>query len=209
MKLTDLANSAEMVQLPLFDVTCTSQVEITTTSDLHRANSAVCVHLQLSSSGTEMNVKRELKESSIWPPVLRQSRKWLFECLQNLMPFVAFSDRQRREVCWVCVPMKFPCWQSDHVIFAAFTPEHDLPALSRHASLDFLNEEGKTVLGLAADLCLRDFEFIHLKDAYFLGYIIPLLHSAKQNEQIISTLLLEGFFSWLKDFCRGDLFLRH
>lgn len=49
-----------------------------------------------------------------------------------------------------------------------------------------------------------------LKMHTLLGYIIPLLlHSAKQNEQIISTLLLEGFFSWLKDFCRGDLFLRH
>lgn len=34
-----------------------------------------------------------------------------------------------------------------------------------------------------------------LKMHTFLGYIIPLLlHSAKQNEHIISTLLLEGFF---------------
>lgn len=60
-----------MIQLPLFDVTCTSQVKITTTSDLHRANPAVCVHLHLSSSGTEVNVKGELKGSRIWPPVLR------------------------------------------------------------------------------------------------------------------------------------------
>lgn len=178
MKLADLANSTEMVQLPIFDVTCISQVKITTTSDLHRANSAVCVHLQLSSTGTEMNVKEELKENSFWLPVLRQSRKYLFECLQNLMQFAAFSgrvqsERQREEVCWMCVSTKFPCWQADHVVLAALPPEHDPPVLSRHTSLDFLNEEEKTVLGLAPDLCLRDFEFIHLTDAYSFGIYYP------------------------------------
>lgn len=45
IKLADLANSTEMVQLPLFDVTYISQVKITTTRDLDRASSAVCVHL--------------------------------------------------------------------------------------------------------------------------------------------------------------------
>lgn len=178
MKLADLANSTEMVQLPLFDVTRISQVKITTTSDLHRANSAVCVYLQLSSSGTEMIVKEELKESSIWPSVLRQSRKYLFECLQDLMQFAAFSgrvpfERQREEVCCMCVSMKFPCWQADHVVLTAFPPEHDPPVLSRHSSLDFLNEEEKTVLGLAPDLCLRDFVFIHLTDAYSFGIYYP------------------------------------
>lgn len=177
MKLADLANSTEMVQLPLFDVTCISQVKITATSDLHRANSAVCVHLQLSSSGTEMNVKEELKESSIWPPVLRQSRKYLFECL-HLMQLAAFSgrvllERQREEVCCMCVSRKFPCWKADHVVLAAFPPEHDPPVLSRHTSLDFLNEEEKTVLGLAPDLCLSVFEFIHLTDAYSFGIYYP------------------------------------
>lgn len=94
------------------------------------------------------------------------------------MQFAAFSDRvplkrPRGEVWWVCVSMRFPCWQADHVILAPFTPERDPPVLSRHTSLDFLNEEEKTVLGLAADLCSRDFEFIHLKDAYSFGIYYP------------------------------------
>lgn len=59
------------------------------------------------------------------------------------------------------------------MILAGFTPEHDPPVLSRHTSLDFLNEEEKTVLGLAADLCLRNLEFIHLKDAYSFGIYYP------------------------------------
>lgn len=59
------------------------------------------------------------------------------------------------------------------MILAALTPEHDPPMLSRHASLGFLNEEEKTVLGLAADLCSRDVEFIHLKDAYCFGIYYP------------------------------------
>lgn len=115
-----------MVQLPLSDVTYISQVKITTTSDLHRANSAVRVHLQLSSSGTEMNVKGELKVSSTWPSVLRQSRKYLFECSQDLMQFAVFSGRvlleRQRGLLGVCVSVKFPCWQADHVVLAAFTP---------------------------------------------------------------------------------------
>lgn len=45
--------------------------------------------------------------------------------------------------------------------------------LNRQNSLDFLNEEEKTVLGLAADLCSRDFEFIHLKDACSSGICYP------------------------------------
>lgn len=72
---------------------------------------------------------------------------------------------------------------ADRVILVALTLEHDLPMLNRHTSLDFLNEEEKPVLGLAADLCSRDFEFIHLKDAYSFGiyYPPPSLHSAKWN----------------------------
>lgn len=43
--------------------------------------------------------------------------------------------------------------------------------------------------------CVRTLNLYILKMHTFLGYIIPLLlHSAKQNEHIISTLLLEGFF---------------
>lgn len=107
IKLTDLANSTGMVQLSLFDVTYISQVKKATTHDLDRANSDVCVHLQLSSSGTEMNVKGELKESSILPSVLRQSRKYLFECLQDLMQFAAFCGRvlleRQRSLLGVCV----------------------------------------------------------------------------------------------------------
>lgn len=34
-----------------------SQVKISTISDLQRASSALCVHLELSSNGTEMNVR--------------------------------------------------------------------------------------------------------------------------------------------------------
>lgn len=180
MKLADLANSTEMVQLPLFDVTRISQVKITTTSDLHRANSAACVYLQLSSSGTEMTVKEELKESSIWPPVLRQSRKYLFEYLQDLMQFAAFSgrvpfERQGEEFCWMCVSMKFLCWQADHVVLAAFPPEHDPPVLSRHSSLDFLNGKKKRYLVWHQTCVLGTLYLYILQMHTLLGYIIPLL----------------------------------
>lgn len=79
----------------------------------------------------------------------------------------------KEEVCWVCVSVKFPRWRADRAILPALTPEHDLPMLNRHPSLEVLNEEEKTVLGLAADLCSRDFEFIHLKDAYSSGIYYP------------------------------------
>lgn len=113
----------------------------------------------------------------------------------------------------MCVSVKFPHWRADHVILVALTPEHDLPMLNRHTSLDFLNEEEKTVLGLAADLCSRDFEFIHLKDAYSFGIYYPPPSPQCQAELTdhlyFCVLCYLKCFSWLKDFHSGDLFLRH
>lgn len=94
------------------------------------------------------------------------------------MHFAAFNGTVplqgwREEVCWVCMSVKFPRWQADRVILLDLAPEHNLPVLNRHNSLEFLCEEEKPVLGLAADLCSRDFEFIHLKDAYSFGIYYP------------------------------------
>lgn len=81
----------------------------------------------------------------------------MFECLQNLIQFAAFSGRvlleRQRSLLGACVNEVSLLAGRPHVILVDFTPEHDPPVLSRHTSLDFLNEEEKTVLGLAADLC--------------------------------------------------------
>lgn len=66
------------------------------------------------------------------------------------------------------------CWRSDYVISLVSAPEHDLPVINIHTSLEFLNEEEKKmVLGLAADLFSRDLWFIHLRDAYSFGIYYP------------------------------------
>lgn len=86
--------------------------------------------------------------------------------------------------------VKFPCWRADRVILLALTPEHDLPMLNRHTSLGFLNEDEEPVLGLTADLCSRDFEFIHLKDAYSFGiYYPPPSPRGKRDQQVIFTFV--------------------
>lgn len=109
--------------------------------------------------------------------------------------------------------MRFPCWQADRVVVEALTPEHGLLMLNRHTSLDFLIVEEKAVLGLAADLCSRDFKFIHLKDACSFGIYYPPPSTQSQTELTdhfyFCVLCYLKCFSWLIDFHRGDLFLRH
>lgn len=82
--------------------------------------------------------------------------------------------------------------------------------LNRRTSLDFLNEEEKLVLGLAADLCSRDFEFIHLKDAYSFGICYPpppQCHAELRDHFYFCVLCYFVFPD--KYFHRGDLFLGH
>ena len=72
---------------------------------------------------------------------------------------------------WVCVSGRFPRWRADRA--AVLAAEHSPPALGRQTSLEFLNGEEKPALGLAADVCSRDSDFIHLKDACSFGICYP------------------------------------
>lgn len=64
-----------MVLLPLANVTHRRQAEVISTSGCTEPSSALGVHSQLPSIGTEMNMKEETEESRTWPPKLSQGKK--------------------------------------------------------------------------------------------------------------------------------------